>query len=309
MVQFQEAIKEFTQYIDKVRAYSPNTIASYTRDLNHFYRFCTEYFGKDKVHPEEIDKITIRHFLGMLREEGYAAKSSARKLAVLKSFFKYCLKRQWLTVNPAYSIKSPKTGKSLPTVLSEEQMQRLFDSLEVTDFVSARDAAMLELFYGCGLRISELVDLNMDHLDWQRRHLMVLGKGNKQRLLPVGKKTLDALELYLDHREKEIGNYEQADPLFISSRNQRISVRNVRLRIEKYLVQVSDGAKKNSPHVLRHSFATHLVDEGADLESVRMFLGHESLSTTQIYTHVQMSRLKEAYNKAHPRAEREDETK
>jgi integrase/recombinase XerC len=301
---FVNAIDDFLAYMSSVRSYSSHTIDAYRRDLEQFYHFSKEYFNQDSVSLAEVDKVTLRHFLGMLTEAKYTARSAARKLAALKSFFKYCLRRGWIEKNPAYAIKSPKIPKNLPTVLSKEQTRKLFRGIEVVDFVSARDAAMIELFYASGIRLSELVNLRLRDIQFQNKLLSVLGKGNKQRLLPLGSMSEKALKLYLHYYEQEFSKPTYDDPLFLSRLGKVISVRNVRLRVEKHLREVTDGAKKNSPHVLRHSFATHLLDEGADLESVRMMLGHESLSTTQVYTHVKMERLKEAYAKAHPRADK-----
>ncbi len=301
---FSNAIDDFLAYMNSVRSYSSHTIDAYRRDLKQFYHFSKEYFNKETVALSEIDKVTLRHFLGMLTEAKYTARSAARKLAALKSFFKYCLKRGWIKKNPAYAIKSPKIPKTLPTVLSKEQTRKLFRGIEVVDFVSARDAAMIELFYASGIRLSELVNLRLHDIQFQNKLLSVLGKGNKQRLIPLGSMSEKALKLYLHYYEQKFSKPKHGDPLFLSRLGKVISVRNVRLRVEKHLKEVTDGAKKNSPHVLRHSFATHLLDEGADLESVRMMLGHESLSTTQVYTHVRMERLKETYAKAHPRADR-----
>lgn len=303
---FFTATDEFIQYLSSVRAYSDNTLDAYRSDIEQFYEFCRDYYALDDVPIDMVDKITLRHFLGMLTENKYSARSAARKLATLKSFFKYCLRRAWLEKNPAYAIKSPKLPKSLPTVLSQEQTKTLFDNLDIHNFVTARDAAMLELFYASGIRLSELVGLKLKDIQFKHKLISVTGKGNKQRLIPLGDSALEAIDLYLDYYKEDFEAPGPSSPLFISSRGEKISIRNVRLRIEKHLKKVSNGATKNSPHVLRHTFATHLLDEGADLESVRMMLGHESLSTTQIYTHVKMERLKEAYSKAHPRAEKKE---
>jgi integrase/recombinase XerC len=301
---FLAAIDDFLQYLRSVRVYSDHTVTAYQHDLSQFYEFCREYYDKDTVALLDVDKTTIRHFLGMLTEVRFTARSAARKLAALKSFFKHCLRRGWIRKNPAYAIKAPKIPRNLPSVLSEEQIARLFKELEIRDFVSARDAAMIEIFYACGLRMSELQGLRLRDIRFRSMLLSVLGKGNKQRLLPFNESSQKALMTYLNYYEEKFGKPGPDDPLFVSSGGKPISTSNLRLRIEKYLRQVSDGAPKNSPHVLRHTFATHMLDEGADLESVRMMLGHESLSTTQVYTHVKMARLKDAYKKAHPRAEK-----
>lgn len=303
---FTTYIDEFLKYLSSVRAYSDNTLEAYRCDLEQFYSFILEYYNRDNVEIMEVDKTSIRHYMGMLTEKKYKAKSAARKLAALKSFFKYSLRRRWIEKNPVYAIKSPKIPKTLPTVLSKEQTGKLFANIEVVDFVSARDSAIIELFYACGIRLSELVNLKIKDIQFNNKLISVTGKGNKQRLLPLSDMSILAMKVYLKFYEDKFQKPQQNDPLFVSNLGKQISIRNVRVRVENHMKEISDGAKKNSPHVLRHSFATHLLDEGADLESVRMMLGHESLSTTQIYTHVKMERLKEAYDKAHPRAEKKD---
>jgi integrase/recombinase XerC len=306
MMTFLNAIDDFLSYMSSIRAYSEHSIKAYRSDLEQFYHFSLEYYAREYIALHDIDKTTLRHFMGMLTENKYKARSAARKLAALKSFFKYCLRRGWIEKNPAYSIKSPKIPKTLPTVLSKDQTGKLFANIEVVDFVSARDSAIIELFYACGIRLSELVNLKIRDVQFNNKLISVTGKGNKQRLLPLGDMSILAMKVYLKYYEEKFQKPKQDDPFFISNLGKQISVRNVRVRVENHMKEISDGAKKNSPHVLRHSFATHLLDEGADLESVRMMLGHESLSTTQIYTHVKMERLKEAYAKAHPRAEKKE---
>ncbi|MDZ7820756.1 MAG: tyrosine-type recombinase/integrase [Candidatus Marinimicrobia bacterium] len=270
---FSDTIKDFLDYEHSVRTYSAHTLDAYFRDLRQFYLFCRDYYPRDDVRLQDVDKVSIRHFLGMLTEQGYAPRSAARKLAALKSFFRYALQQKFITKNPAYAIRSPKVPRTLPSVLSREQTERLFRLFEVKDFVTARDSAIIELFYDCGIRLSELLNLRLKDVQFRRMLISVIGKGDKQRILPLGESSRRALEKYLDYDENDFGKPSREDPLFISRRGKAISVRNVRLRVEKYLRQVSDGARKNSPHVLRHSFATHMLDEGADLESVRMILG------------------------------------
>ncbi|MDD3094951.1 MAG: site-specific integrase, partial [Candidatus Marinimicrobia bacterium] len=185
-MQFLTAIDEFLSYLESVRAYSQHTLKAYRQDLRQFHAFCVEYHGRETVELSEIDKISIRHFLGMLTEVRFTARSAARKLAALKSFFRYCLRRGWIEKNPAYSVRTPRIPRNLPAVLSKEQAATLFRRLEARDFVSARDAAMLELFYACGLRLNELQQLRLRDIRFRRMLVSVLGKGNKQRLLPLG---------------------------------------------------------------------------------------------------------------------------
>jgi len=297
-----EKSREFLDYLRDIRRYSPNTLAAYERDLRDFRLFLIDYLGRDPVPLGDIDKISVRHWLGKLSEEKVKTRSIARKLAALKSFFNYALKNRLITVNPAYSIRSPRIPRSLPNVLSQEQSEKALD-IEGTDlFINARDLAVMELLYGCGIRLSELVETNIRDCNLREGLLQVTGKGNKQRVLPLGNSASKSIANYLSLRKDKFGNFTPEDPLIVSSRGKRISRRAVQMRVEKLIARVSSTVKKNSPHVLRHSFATHLLDNGADLEAVRALLGHEDLSTTQIYTHVQTEHLKKIYRQAHPRA-------
>ncbi len=300
---FNKVKEKFIKYLKNVRKYSPYTQNSYDEDLNQFYLFCTEYFSKAKISIKDIDKLAVRHFLGMLSEKKYTARSIARKLATLKSFFKFVIKNEWIKINPCYSIRSPKISKSLPTGLSEEQTKEIFEINKADNFIHSRDLAIIEVFYSSGIRLSELVNLNINDLNFHNGLITVIGKGNKERVLPLGKHAIEAIEKYFMFRKEKYGKFTNGSPLFISSRNRRITNRSVQYRIEKYLKIVSKGSKKNSPHVLRHSFATQLLDNGADLESVRALLGHSSLSSTQIYTHIKMKHLLKSYKQAHPRAD------
>lgn len=301
---FQEAVKQFLIHIQDKRNYSAHTVDSYARDLDELNRFCFEYLGSNDFGPEDLDKITLRHFLGMLRETGKSARTIARKLASIKSFYKFALQSEWVERNPAMMLVAPKIPKSLPYVLSQHQVKDLFDSVEGDDFIRIRDLAILELLYGDGLRLSELLDLTLDRIDFRRSAVSVIGKGNKQRTLPLGNHAKDAINEYVYIREKEFGKFKPSDLLFISRQGNPVTGRNIQYRIQKYMRQVSNGMKKNSPHVLRHSFATHLLENGAELEAVRQLLGHSDLSATQVYTHVQAEKLKKIYAQAHPRAQR-----
>ena len=302
-MKFNKTKEQFIRYLKNVRKYSFYTQNSYNGDLNQFYAFCVKYFSDPKITLEKIDKFTVRHFLGMLSEKKYSARSIARKLATLKSFFKFVMKNEWIKVNPCYAIRSPKISKALPTGLSEEQTKEIFEINKADNFIHSRDLAILEVFYGTGIRLSELVGLNINDLDFYRGLITVIGKGDKERVLPLGKHAIDAIEKYFIFRKEKYGNFTNTSPLFISSHNTRITNRSVQYRTEKYLKIVSKGSKKNSPHVLRHSFATQLLDNGADLESVRALLGHSSLSSTQIYTHIKVKHLIKSYKQAHPRAD------
>lgn len=301
---FHDAVDQFLRHIEEKRNYSLNTVESYWHDLDELNRFCFEYIGNNDFGPADLDKITLRHFLGMQSETGKSARTIARKLASIKSFYKFALQREWVDHNPAMMLVAPKIPKSLPSVLSQGQVQNLFEAIEGDDFIRLRDLAIVELLYGDGLRLTELLELSLNNIDFRRSSLTVIGKGNKQRILPLGSHAREAINAYTAIRRKEFGEFSQADLLFISRQGQPVSGRNIQYRIQKYMRQVSEGMKKNSPHVLRHSFATHLLENGAELEAVRQLLGHSDLSATQIYTHVQTEKLKKIYAQAHPRAQR-----
>lgn len=303
---FDECLNNFLTYLHEIRGYSENTLEAYCRDLLQFRDYCRDYYGKNDVILEQIDKLTIRHFLGKLSEEGQSAKTLARKLAALKSLFKYAMRNKIIEKNPVYSIRSPKLPSRLPVFLSQEQLQSLFRSIQADSFIASRDKALIDLIYSTGMRLNELVELNIMDLNEHGNTVSVVGKGNKQRVLPVGSETMKSVWNYLSYRREKFGPAKPSSPLFISKRNKRISPRDVQYRIEKIIMSFSGGAKKNSPHVLRHSFATHLLENGADLQAVRSLLGHSSLSTTQIYTHVDTGRLKDVYRQAHPRAGKKD---
>ncbi len=295
-------IDDFIRYLDQIRHYSAHTCKAYRRDLEAFHRFLITYLGRDSVSVREIDKLCIRHWLGKLSEDGMSARSIARKLATLKSFFTRALKNEWITVNPVYSIRTPRIPKSLPAILTQEEAQQLTEPDSEDPFINARDLAVVELLYGTGIRLSELISANIGDCNLREGLLRVTGKGNKQRVLPLGKNASQSITNYLSLRKEIFGKALSGDPLILSRRGRRISHRAVQDRVKKILTRIAPAMKKKSPHILRHSFATHLLDNGADLEAVRSLLGHEDLSTTQIYTHVRTDHLKKIYEQAHPRA-------
>ncbi|MCK5521426.1 MAG: tyrosine-type recombinase/integrase, partial [Candidatus Marinimicrobia bacterium] len=202
----------------------------------------------------------------------------------------------------AYSIKSPKIAKSLPVILSEDDAEKLLEVESDDEFIRLRDLTIFEIFYGCGIRLSELIAINIVDCNLREGLLRVTGKGNKQRVLPIGKNASKSIENYLSLRRERFGSTRSSDALILSRQGKRISPRAVQKRVEKNMKRVNQNLRKASPHILRHSFATHLLDNGADLEAVRALLGHEDLATTQIYTHVQSDHLKKVYKQAHPRA-------
>lgn len=245
----------------------------------------------------------IRSFLAHLHQQDYSRSSTARKLATLRSFYKFLVRKDYITSNPVAAIRTPKQERRLPKCLTYQQVQQLLDAPSETDLLGIRDRAMLETIYSTGVRVSELVGLNIDDVDFLGGMLHIRGKGNKERLSPIGQAAMLAVKKYLQMR-KEYSQSKQFDEqaLFVNKHGKRLSTRSVRRKLDKYIAEA--GLDPNiSPHTLRHSFATHLLNNGADLRSVQELLGHQSISTTQIYTHLTTDKLKESYDKAHPRSD------
>lgn len=255
----------------------------------------------------EADVNLIRGFLSFLNEQNYSASTMARKIATLRSFYKWADKSDVVNSNPMVMIRTPKQTKRLPKAISVEEVERLLSAPDDREVLGARDRAILETLYSTGIRVSELVDLDLNDLDEYGEALHIRGKGKKERLVPLGSHALAAIRHYVgmlqqDPRVKGSENTGDRRPLFINKHGGRLSSRSVRRKLDKYLKQVGLDSSI-SPHTLRHSFATHLLGNGADLRSVQELLGHQSLSTTQVYTHLTTQRLRDAYNDAHPRAE------
>jgi integrase/recombinase XerC len=318
---FSPLVQQFLQYLKLEKHFSEYTVKSYGADLIQFGQFLSGEIGPaaageaaapaapSKLTPEELDRkqltcepLTIREFLAYLYGQNYTKSTTARKLATLRSFYKFLIRRGLVSVNPLSTIRTPKQDKRLPKCLDLEQVQKLLDAPGDGDLLAARDKAMLEVLYSSGIRVSELVELEMADMDLQEGVLRVRGKGRKDRLTPIGSQAIKALQRYFELRNADPRLAQQtAGRVFLNKHGQSLSTRSVRRKLDKYLVQagLDPGI---SPHTLRHSFATHLLNNGADLRSVQELLGHQSLSTTQIYTHLSTGRMKEAYDGAHPRA-------
>jgi len=297
------SIDTYLRYLEHERNYSAHTLVAYREDLEQFEAFLRRH-GKGKQTYSDVDHALIRRFLGDLLENGYGRKSVVRKLASLRSFFRFLVKRGLLRHNPAKSIVTPKVPKTLPVFLEESSVAKMMDLPDTTTIAGLRDAAILELLYSTGIRVSELVGLNVRDVDWSNETIKVYGKGGKERIVPFGKPARVALQRYIERRNECMTPATPArdrDALFFASRGKRIYPEAVYLIAVKYISRVAELQKK-SPHVLRHTFATHLLNRGADLRAVKELLGHESLSTTQIYTHVSVERLKKIYEQAHPKA-------
>ncbi|MCK4715710.1 MAG: tyrosine-type recombinase/integrase, partial [Candidatus Marinimicrobia bacterium] len=261
-----ELIKQFVRYLKQERGYSQHTIEAYQRDLKQFVNFYSEYANMVPLDIGKVNKLGIRHFLGMLSESGLEMTSITRKLASLKAFFKYLARQGEVSSNPAAIVKSPKTKKRLPVILSEEQLAQVLDGSGNDDFVTLRNKAILELFYSTGIRLGELLTLNYGDINFNRLTLRVFGKGAKERIVPFGQRAEKTIKTYLNKRRSEFGGLTLESPLFISSRNRRISRPSVQKMVTGILHTVSEQ-EHLSPHVLRHSFASHLLDRGADLNA------------------------------------------
>ncbi len=293
--------EDFLLYLAMERHYSANTTKAYRRDLVEFESFISNYQSNLADTIGSIDRQAIRHFLGYLRENGLGARSVARKLAALKSFFKYLNRSEVIAANPASEILTPRFARPLPEFLQEDQAARLMLEPDTGTLAGLRDHAILELFYASGIRLAELVGLNVGDVSFTRSTVRVIGKGNKERVVAFGPLAATALGKYLEARRQNGETVAQDSPLYCGRGGNRFSRRSVQDRVKYYLKQVTEG-EHLSPHMLRHSVATHLLDRGADLMAVKDFLGHESLSSTQVYTHVKMDQMKKLYAKAHPHA-------
>lgn len=299
-------VQKYLRYLQVERNASPHTITSYQNDLNAFTEFCISHFEQpeDQIDINEVTRLVIRLWLGELSEQGMAKTSISRKVAALRSFFKFCFKRGLIEKNPAHLLVVPKKEKSLPKTATKEDIIRMLDGIDTDSIYKLQDRAMLEIFYGTGIRVSELVGLNLMDVDVRSAQIIVHGKGNKDRIIPLGKSALLILKEFIQRRTELYGARTDSDArraLFIAKRGHRIYDRAVRSMVEKYLQSASEVTQK-SPHVLRHSFATHMLDNGADIRIIKEFLGHANLAATQIYTHTSVERLKNVYEQAHPRA-------
>lgn len=282
-------IDKYIFYLEVEKDASKHTILNYRLDLEEFSKF-----NQDKD-INEIDYLQLRKYIAELRTHNYRPRTVSRKLSAIRSFFKFLFRENLVKSNPASLMMSPKLDKILPKFLSEDEMTRFIESPEITNELGRRDVAILETLYSTGMRVSELVSLDVNVIDIISNVIKVRGKGKKERLVPVGDKAIVAIRNYINSRN------EKSNVLFLNKNGGRLTDRGVRLIVHKY-INKAKMLHNISPHVLRHSFATHLLNRGADLRSVQELLGHANLSTTQIYTHVTTDRLKKVYDKAHPRA-------
>lgn len=296
-------LDEFFFYLKVEKNVSEHTIIAYKQDLKQFSEFIEQQQGQkisELLGLSAVRHLDIRRFLALLQSEEYSRASIARKLAAIRSFFRYMCREGYLQDNPAASVATPKLQKKLPQFLYLEEAKMLVEAPDCTNLLGRRDRAILELLYASGLRVGELTNLNLDDLDFSIGYIKVLGKGAKERIVPVGRQALGALEIYLEHvRPILVAGKENA--FFLNKNGTRLSSRSVRRIVNKYIKQVSIE-RAITPHSIRHSFATHLLNAGADLRTVQELLGHVSISTTQIYTHVTKEKMKSVYDQTHPRA-------
>ncbi len=291
-------IQDFSKYLSDERNLSPHTRSAYLRDLAEFQSFMEQNGGAGRADLARIDSFLLRRYLADLHKRNQRT-SIARKLSALRTFFRYLVREGHLSGNPAEGLSTPKLNRYLPKTLSVDEAAALMERGYGTTLSDLRDRAIVELFYASGLRVSELTSLDVGSLDLRERLVRVIGKGRKERILPIGRKSHEALVTYLEAR----GMPADDEPLFLNARGGRLTPRSVQRNLKSRLLKAGI-IKDISPHALRHSFATHLLDGGADLRAIQELLGHASLSTTQKYTQVSVDQLLSVYDKAHPRSKK-----
>lgn len=285
-------LTKFLNYLKNERNFSPHTISNYHRDLNFLLSF---------LRNKKIDRLTAREYLLELEKRKYSRRTIARKLSAARSFFRFLVREKIEKINPFENLITPKLPKKLPNFLYPEEMNNLLEAPDSTNPLGLRDRALLEVLYGTGMRVTEIIRLNLNDLDFEEGEIKVLGKGAKERIVLFGSQARKALEEYLKRSRPKLLEGKKSNALFIGRRGTRLSSRQVERIIRSY-AKKAGIPKKVTPHTIRHSFATHLLSGGADLRMVQELLGHVSLSTTQVYTHITKERLKQVYDLAHPRA-------
>ena len=286
-------LKEFIHYIQSEKRYSDHTITSYKVDLNQFFNFLIEEYNID--HPQNVNFKIVRNWISYLLESGLKARSVNRKISTLKSYFRFLVISNYSDSNPTLKITSPKTSKRLPVFIEKDKINSLLDANFFDDnFRGHRDKLILELFYFTGIRLSELLNISISDIDFNNSQIKVLGKRNKERLIPLTYSLISDLRVFKN--KFNIGNY-----LFVDENKKKLYSKKVYRIVNKYISKVS-SLKKKSPHILRHSFATHMLNNGADINAIKEILGHSNLSATQIYTHNSIKKLKNVHKQAHPKA-------
>jgi tyrosine recombinase XerC len=298
VTELSDAIEGFIAYVSRERDFSPHSVRAYRSDMNEFAHYC---LGQDRTELAKIDNLVLRGFLAHLQKAGRARSTIQRRMSAIRSLYGWLMRFGHVTTNPTLKVRTPPREKRLPAFLDPAEVEALLDAPDTETPIGLRDASMLELLYSTGMRVSELCGLDVDSFEPDMT-VKVLGKGKKERLVPVGRPAMAATEAYVARRHELCSNLRDVNALYISHMGTRVTDRAVRYRIAGYLKDAGIE-KKVTPHTLRHSFATHLLNAGADLRVVQEMLGHVSLSTTQIYTHVTTERLRDVYAALHPRAE------
>ncbi|MBO4402498.1 MAG: tyrosine-type recombinase/integrase [Bacteroidales bacterium] len=294
-----DELTDFLQYLKVERRDSIHTVEAYQNDMSQFILFLQNNFGLQE--PSAATHQQIRTWINQLYENGLSARSIKRKISALKTFYKFLYTEKRIRVNPMHKITSPRQSKRLPSFVSEPQMLTLLDSTatQMKNFEEIRDDTVLETFYALGIRLSELIQLHFGDVDMYRMHIKVLGKRNKERIIPFAIAYKERLLFYLSKREELFGTIHRNDFLFVTDKGEQLYPMLVYRRMHQYLETVS--VQQKSPHVLRHTFATHLLNEGADINAIKELLGHANLSATQVYTHTSIAHLKKIYKQSHPR--------
>lgn len=299
----KQIIKDYIQSL-RSQNMSANTIRAYQRDLEQFCEFLEAYFEDKTVIISQINRLYVRDFLRKLSSEGRSNRTLARKATTIRTFFDYCLRNGIVETNPTMNLKIPKFEQKLPKVFSEKEIEQLITIPDLETKFGIRNRAIMELIYSCGLRISEVAGCKIGNLDNNERVIRILGKGRKIRIVPVGKEAMKALKRYFGIR-KQFVSPKSDDTIFLSKSGKPLTADELRQILDRYILLIA-RTKGYSPHSIRHSFATHMLNRGADIRAVQEMLGHSNLSTTELYTHLSLTDLKKAYEQAHPRSSKED---
>ncbi|MBF0397916.1 MAG: tyrosine recombinase XerC [Desulfobacterales bacterium] len=302
LLSLKSAAKSFLESLIVEKGYSIHTHRGYVVDLEEFLNFIEENFSShdESIEIKDVSNLMIRAYLGALYKKKSKKSTMSRKLSAVRSFFKFLIKKGLIENTPTEFVTSPKLDKNIPVYLSVDDMFRVLDSITEETFLELRNRAIFETLYSTGIRVSEIVGLNTFDIDLNNKSIRVLGKGNRERILPIGEKAIYSIKRYIEKLQKQPFIFDDNPPLFFNKNGGRLSARSIARILDK-LVRKCAILLSVSPHTLRHTFATHMLDAGADLRVVQELLGHKSLSTTQIYTHVSIARLMETYDKAHPR--------
>ena len=293
---------KFIQYIQFEKRYSYHTIIAYKKDIDQFFLFLKEQY--EIIDEKKVDYLIIKSWIVKLMENDLSTRSINRKLSSLKTFFKYLIREEIISVNPMLKVTSPKTSKRLPEFVEKNKIEHLLNDVDFgDDFTAIRNKTIFEVFYATGIRSSELINLKEQDIDLKRSTIKVIGKRNKERIIPFSNKLSNLLEIYLEKKHKEISEQKANTHLFVTIKGGKMYAKLVYIMINSYLNKVTTLSKK-SPHVLRHTFATHMLNSGADLNAIKELLGHSNLSSTQIYTHNTIDKLKSIYNHAHPKEQK-----